>query len=224
MATVTETSLSSLDTLDDLLEYLGGIAPSRVRFQPLPGTATEADLIAANARKLRLYELVDGVLVEKAMGYTESNLALFLGGLLNAFVIPRNLGKVSGADGLMRLFPGLVRIPDLAYASWDRIPGRRRPTQAIADFAPDLAVEILSPSNTRAEMARKRQEYFSAGVQLVWEVDPRSRTVTVYQSTEEFTVLDGSMVLDGGIVLPGFELPLDVLFGELDREAVPPAE
>jgi hypothetical protein len=74
MSTVTESSLADIETLDDLLEHLGGIAPSRVRFRPLPGTATEADLIEANACKLTIYELVDGVLVEKAMGYNESNL------------------------------------------------------------------------------------------------------------------------------------------------------
>ena len=98
MATATETALSDILTLDDLLQQLGGIAAARVLFRPFPAPATEADLIQANDRKLTIYELVDGVLVEKAMGYTESNLALFLGGLLNAFVIPRNLGKVCGAS------------------------------------------------------------------------------------------------------------------------------
>ena len=54
---------------------------------------------------------------------------------------------------MMRLFPGLVRIPDLSFTSWDRIPGRRRPKGAVAGFAPDLAIEVLSRSNTKAEMA-----------------------------------------------------------------------
>ncbi len=218
MATATEPALSGILTLEELLEHLGGIAPSRVRFRPTPGTATEADLIEANDRKLTLYELVDGVLVEKGMGYNESGLALLLGGLLNAFVIPRNLGIVTGADGLMRLFPGTVREPDVAFASWDRIPGRRRPTGPIAGFAPDLAVEVLSQSNTKAEMARKRREYFGAGTRLVWEVDPEARAVAVFDAPERFTVLDASGTLDGGDVLPGFALSLADLFGELDRQ------
>ena len=218
MATVTEPSLSAILTLDDLLEHLGGIAASRVRFRPLPGTATEADLIEANARKLGIFELVDGVLVEKGMGYTESALALVIAGLLRAFIVPRNLGIVSGADGMMRLFPGLVREPDVAYASWDRIPGRRFPKEPIAGFVPDLAVEVLSLGNTRREMARKRREYFKAGVRLVWEVDPRARTVAVFDAPDRSDLLDASKTLDGGEVLPGFLLPLADLFAELDRQ------
>ena len=214
MATATTTTP---ETIKDLLERLGGIAPGRVRMKPLPGLATEADLIEVNARKMGICELVDRVLVEKGMGYTESGLALFLGGLLNLFVIPRNLGIVSGADGMMRLFPGLVRVPDLGFASWERIPGRRRPDTPIAGFAPDLVVEVLSPSNTKAEMARKRAEYFAAGVRLVWEVDPRKRIVSVFTAPERPTVLDALMTLDGGDVLPGFVLPLADLFAELDR-------
>ena len=122
MATVTEAPAVSWTTVDDLLKQLGGIDPVRVLMKPLPGTATEADLIAANAKKPGICELVDGVLVEKGMGYVESNLAMYLGGLLNAFIIPRNLGIVSGPDGMMRLFPGLVREPDIAFASWDPDP------------------------------------------------------------------------------------------------------
>jgi Uma2 family endonuclease len=218
MATATEALPVTWETAEDLLDHLGGISPSRVRLRPFPGTATEADLIEANDRKLRIYELVDGILVEKGMGYTESALGGFILSILQAFVIPRNLGIVSGADGMMRLYPGLVREPDVAYASWDRIPERRYPTEPIAGFAPDLAIEVLSISNTPAEMARKRREYFAAGVRLVWEVDPRARTVAVFESPEKPTVLDASRSLDGGDVLPGFVLPLADLFGELDRQ------
>jgi Uma2 family endonuclease len=218
MATVTEASLSDILTIDDLLEHLGGIAPSRVRFRPLPGTATESDLIEANARKVTIYELVDGVLVEKGMGFTESVLAGVILAILRDFVVPRNLGLVSGADGMLRLFPGLVREPDVSYISWEHIPGGKFPTEPIGGFAPDLAVEVLSLSNTKAEMARKRREYFKAGVRLVWEVDPRARTVDVYESPERSTRLDQSQTLEGGEVLPGFALPPADLFGELDRQ------
>jgi len=213
MATATTTTP---ETIKDLLERLGGIAPGRVRMKPLPGLATEADLIEVNAQKMGICELVDGVLVEKGMGYTESDLALCLGGLLNQFVIPRNLGIVTGAGGMMRLLPGLV--PDLAFASWDRIPNRRRPTTSIAGFAPDLAIEILSPSNRKAEMDRKRAEYFAAGVRLVWEIDTKRRIVAIYDAPERVTVLDATMTLGGGEVLPGFALPLGELFADLDRQ------
>ena len=130
-----DTAEDAIETVAGLLERLGGIAPDRVRTKPPLGTATEADLIAASQREGRPCELVDGILVEKAMGYRESLLAVVLAGLLKAYVGPRKLGLVSGPDGMMRLFPGLVRIPDVAFVSWDRIPGRRVPKEPIAGFS-----------------------------------------------------------------------------------------
>jgi Uma2 family endonuclease len=93
------------------------------------------------------------------------------------------------------------------------------PAEPIPLVAPDLAVEVLSRSNTPREMARKRREYCEAGTRLVWEVDPAARTVTVFTSPERFTVLDATQTLDGGSVLPGFTLALADLFAELDRTA-----
>ncbi len=204
-------------TLADLLADLGDIDPARVVADPAPGTATEADLLALSDHTGRLYELVDGTLVEKAVGFRESILAFALGGILRAFVIPRNLGLVSGPDDTMRLFPGLVRMPDVAFISWDRFPDRRVPEEPIPSLAPDLAIEVLSASNTPKEMARKRREYFQVGVRLVWMVDRKTRTVAVYTSPDQFVTLDESQALDGGAVLPGFALPLRDLFVELDR-------
>jgi Uma2 family endonuclease len=214
--TALETAQDTAETVADLLEQLGGIAPQRVRLKPLPGTATEADLIAASLRDDRLCELVDGVLVEKVMGYRESLLAGLILSLLRAWVYPRRLGLVSGEAGMMRLFPGLVRIPDVAFASWDRIPSGRVPTEPIAGFAPDLAVEVLSESNTPGEMARKCREYFSAGVRLVWLIDPATRTATVFTALDQATTLSVEDTLDGGDLLPGFRLPLRDCFAELD--------
>jgi Uma2 family endonuclease len=208
---------SEFPTVADLLERLGNVPPERVLLRPSPGFATEADLIAVNGDRSRLCELVDGVLVEKAMGYLESLLAIFLGGVLNDFVMSRNLGLVSGPDGLMRLFPGLVRIPDVAFAGWDRFPNRCVPREPIPDLTPDLAIEILSQSNTNKEMARKRQDYFTAGVRLVWIIDPSARTVHVFNAPDQFIALDASGTLDGGDVLPGFSIALLELFSILDR-------
>jgi len=214
----TATTEETTQNVADLLEDLGGIDPARVLLKKSRAPATEADLIAVNGTGKTLCELVDGLLVEKGMGYTESLLGGAILAILRAFIIPRNLGLVSGADGMMRLFPGLVREPDVAFASWDRIPGRRRPTEPIAGFAPDLAIEVLSQSNTKKEMARKRLEYFEAGVRLVWEVDTDARTVAIYEAPEGPTVLGVKQTLNGGQVLPGFVLPLADLFAELDRQ------
>jgi Uma2 family endonuclease len=204
-------------TVQDLIERLGNIPLCRVLMDPLPGQATEAHLLEAERRYHRLYELVDGTLVEKGMGYHESLLALAIASLLRAFVVPRNLGVVSGPDGMVRLFPGLVRGPDVAYASWDRFPDRKVPEEPIPSLAPDLAIEVLSKSNTRPEMKRKRGEYFAAGVLVVWEIDRKRRRVSVYTPDGAVTVLKATQRLEGGDVLPGFTLELSELFSELDR-------
>ena len=211
------TSAGSIETLADLLDQLGGIAPERVRVPPPPGTATEKDVLKVHTRQGRLCELVDGVLVEKGIGFLESVLASALIEVLQGFVKPRNLGLVAGEAGMMRLAPGLIRIPDVAFISWERLPGQRMPREAIPDLAPDLVVEVLSTSNTEAEMARKRREYFAAGARLVWVVDPVARTVEVYMTPDQAIVRHEDEILDGGAVLPEFALPLQDLFGELDR-------
>ncbi len=110
------------DTVADLLDRLDGIPPSRVRWVPTPGTATEADAIAAEQRYGRLCELVDGTLVEKPVGFSESVLAGVILELLRAFVRPRRLGIVAGEQGMMRVVPGPLRMPDVSFTSWARLP------------------------------------------------------------------------------------------------------
>jgi len=207
----------STETLADLIDRLGGVPLDRIRYRPFPGTATEQDVIRIEERENRLCELIEGVLVEKPMGLRESLLALALGRYLHEFVTPRNLGLVSGSDGMLRLGVGLVRIPDVGFISWERIPGRRVPDEPIPELAPDLAVEVLSRSNTPREMTRKLNEYFAAGVRLVWIVDPDRRVVNVFNSRTESKLLSEELTLDGGSVLPGFSLALRDLFAELDR-------
>jgi Uma2 family endonuclease len=216
-AVLMSTTPSSIETMADLLDRLGGIPLDRIRFQPSPGTATIQDVITLAEGNGPLCELVEGVLLEKAVGYNESNLAIFLAGLLNAYVVPRNLGLVSGSDGTLELLPNLVRIPNVAFTRWDRMPEHRRPEIPVPRMAPNLAVEVLSRGNTPGEMAIKRQDYFAAGVEQVWEVDPKSRSVTVYTSLTDAKRLQGADTIDGGALLPGFELPLAHLFAELDR-------
>jgi Uma2 family endonuclease len=199
-------------TIGELLKRLGNVPASRVRLHPTPGTATEDDVIKVLDGEDRLCELVEGTLVEKPMGFEESEIALLIGTALNNHVRPRKLGIVTGPDGTIKLFSGLVRIPDVAFASWDRFPGRKRPRVPIPLLAPDLVVDVLSKSNTRAEMKRKLGEYFGAGVRLVWLVDPRKRTVRVHTSVDQTVLLKVGQSLDGGDVLPGFSLALAELF------------
>jgi len=204
-------------TVADLLDQLGDIPPSRVLIDPAPGTATEKDVIAVEARDGRLCELVDGVLVEKTMGYDESRLALEIAMFLGEYLRHYDLGALAGADGTLRLMTGLVRIPDVSFVVWRRMPPADAPSVPIPDLSPDLAVEVLSESNTPREMDREFHEYFDAGARLVWYVEPRDRTVTVYTAPDQFTVLDESSTLDGGDLLPGFALPLRELIARASR-------
>jgi Uma2 family endonuclease len=207
----------SEQTVADLLHKLGGIPASRVRLVPTPGTATETDVLRIHDRTDRLYELVDGVLVEKAMGFDESIYALNLAIALGKFLSAHDLGKVIGADGMVRLFPGLVRIPDVAFISWRNFPKSKRARGRIPEIAPDLVVEVLSKGNTAREMKRKLEEYFRSGVCLVWYVDPRRREVKVYTAVDRSITLTEDDHLDGAEVLPGFRLSIRDWFAEAER-------
>jgi Uma2 family endonuclease len=201
-------------TAADLIVRFGAVPLSRVRHAPAPGTASERDVVEIHDREKRLYELVDGVLVEKTVGIYESYLGGLLLHLLWEFVEEHDLGVVLGADAMMRLAPGLVRIPDVSFMSWQRLPARNVPREAISSVMPELAVEVVSKSNTREEMQRKLVDYFTAGVRQVWYVYPALREVWVYLSPEQFRVLDEHKTIDGGDVLPGFRLELARLFAE----------
>jgi Uma2 family endonuclease len=203
-----------IKTLADLRKRLGGIPLERIWYRPAPGTATEKDVVEAQEHENRLCELVDGTLVEKAMGFEEARLALRLGRLIDAYVDQNDLGICVGADGMMRIAPGLVRIPDLSFIAWDKLPSRESPRDPIPDLAPDLAVEVLSGGNTKAEMARKVREYFEAGARLVWLIDPKKRTARIFSTLEKSALVRADQALDGGNVLPGFVLLLSDL---LDR-------
>jgi Uma2 family endonuclease len=211
----------TFDTVADVLHQLGDIAPERIRMKPPPGKATEKDLLRLLTKTDRLFELVDGTLVEKVMGYGEGFLASDIIRLLGKFVDQHNLGDLGGADSSMRLLPGLVRLPDVTFVRWERYPNHERPTEPIPDVVPDLAVEVLSEGNTAGEMKRKLKEYFFAGVQLVWFVDPRRRTVKVFTSPEQGETLTEEQTLEGGEVLPGLRLPVRDVFARVPRPASP---
>ena len=154
------------------------------------------------------------------MGFYESRVAVVLIQVLANYVEQHELGIVVGADGMMRLAPGLVRIPDVSFISTERLPDGRTPQDPLPNLVPDMAVEILSRGNTRKEMTRKLRDYFSLGVRLVWFVDPPTRSVRVYTGLgageEETITLEQN--LDGGVVLPGLTLPVRELFARADFE------
>lgn len=205
------------ETAADLLAALGDVPPERVRLDPPPGTATERDLLRVIGETGRLYELFDGTLVEKPMGRPESFLAAELVFHLRTFLAADDLGFVTGPDDLIRLLPKQVRGPDVSFTSWLKRPDGTVDRDQISKVIPDLTVEVLSPSNSPGEIARKLGEYFNAGVRLVWVIDHRRETATAHTARDAAAVLDAAGVLDGGDVLPGFRLPLAGLFERVRR-------
>jgi Uma2 family endonuclease len=212
-------TVASMDTIAELVAHLGGIPLDRIRLRPAPGTATAADALTVERREGKLCEVIDGVLVEKPMGYYESRIAVLLGRYLDEHLEQNDLGIVTGADGPLMVEEGQLRYPDLAFFAWDKFPNRVLPRDPILDHVPDLAIEVLSKSNTPREMRRKRREYFDAGARLVWEVNPVKRTVRVYTAFNQSTTLREGDMLDGGDVLPGFTLSLATLFRRAGRRA-----
>ena len=199
-------------TAVDLAELLGPIPLYRICMDPAPGTGTESDIVHFDVRDKRLFELFRGVLVEKAMGFYESYLAGVLLRIVGVFVDEHRLGIVAGADGIIRLAQGLIRIPDVAFYSFQRLPGGQVPSTPIADLVPDLAIEVLSRSNTREEMDQKLKDYFEHGVRLVWYVEAASRHVKVFTDADTSTIVAEGGELSGGAVLPGFYCQVSQLF------------
>ena len=199
------------ETAADLVRRLGDISIDRIRLHPPIGTATEADL-----ERLWNCELIDGTIVEKAVGYLESCLGALLIRILGEYLDRHDVGYVAGADGLAR-FGSNARAPDVAFLRWEQSPDAAIPDVAVSVTVPELAVEILSRGNTRAEIERKRGEYFAAGVRLVWIVEPRRRIVEVWTDAATVRALTEDDVLDGGDVLPGFALRIRDWFAKASR-------
>lgn len=206
-------------TIGELYRRFGPIPFDRIRHDPPPGSGTVDDVVRLNDHEDRLYELVDGILVEKTVGYDESFIAGEILTLLKIFVKRHALGLVAGEGGMLKFDVDLVRIPDVSFVSWQRVPGGRFPRERVPLLIPDLAVEVISQSNTPKEMAEKLREYFEKGVRLVWFVRPKNRVVAVYTSPDDFTRLTASMRLDGGDVLPAFSVQVGELFKMPKRPA-----
>lgn len=161
-----------------------------------------------------LWELIDGELVEVTPAADVSaSTSMTIGAMLFNFVTPNRLGRLYSAEGGFVLFPDweTVRTPDIAFVAAERAPqGEAR--NHFPRLAPDLAVEVLSPSDRMSEALAKVAMYLEAGVRLVWLVDPLAQMVTVFHHDAPPVTLDASMTIDGGEVLPGFSTPVAAMF------------
>lgn len=197
------------------------LAPWAEPVPDAPYPMTVGDLLEYPDDSRWQYELVEGRLVRMpASGYNASKIALRLAAMLLNYVDSHGKGGVTGPDGTYNLTrqgetkeTGLV--PDIAFVQADREPTRSSPDYDKAFYgAPDLAVEIVSPSQYRPEMAAKARRYLDAGARLVWIVWPKYQQVDVWRqgSSEPVATLNIGGTLDGLDVVPGFTFPLAQLF------------
>ena len=163
------------------------------------------------------FELVRGRLVPVSpAGDRHGQAAIIIGGELRAHVRKHGLGRVRAETGfVLSRSPDTVRGPDVSFVAAGR-PAGDRSRVGFADGAPDLAVEIISPSNTRAEIAEKVTEYLAAGCRLIWVLDTDRRFVEVHAPNRPVRAIREGDDLDGGDVVPGFRYALSDLFAELD--------
>jgi Uma2 family endonuclease len=161
------------------------------------------------------YELVSGVPVRMAAtGGQHGIIASRLDHRLRAFVEAHDLGEVCAAETGFRLAqnPDTVRAPDVSFIARERVPSQGIP-EGYWPFSPDLAVEVISPSDRFDDVLTKVQEYLRAGTRLVWIFHPRTRTVTVYRADGNVQLLQQQEELNGEDVLPGFRCQVGELFG-----------
>jgi Uma2 family endonuclease len=160
------------------------------------------------------YELVGGALVNMAAaGGQHGIIASRLDYRLRAFVEAHDAGEVCAAETGFRLAqnPDTVRAPDVSFIARERVAAQGIP-ESYWPFAPDLAVEVISPSDRFDDVLTKVQEYLRAGTRLVWVFHPRTSTVMVYRANGTVQLLTGTEELGGEDVLPGFRCRIDELF------------
>jgi Uma2 family endonuclease len=158
------------------------------------------------------YELVDGEIVVSPTGYRHSAVGLRIGHLVQLFLDEHPIGAIAGADLGVVFDNGNLRSPDLTFVRNEKIPTGDAETRFL-EVVPDLVVEVLSPSDSMKFVGHKIGEFLERGVPIVWLVDPKQQTVTMYRSltnTERYTAED---TITAEPVLPGFSCTVARFFG-----------
>lgn len=157
----------------------------------------------------RIFELIEGEIVEKMPSFTPSKIGMRIGRLVGNFVDEHEIGYMTGADGGYILSDEDTFNPDVAYISKAHLP--EIPNREVIG-PPDFAVEVKSPTDSKREMRRKAEKYLAYGTRLVWLVFPDEQTIEVYVPDEDVKTVGIDGVLDGGEVLLGFTLTVGDIF------------
>lgn len=161
------------------------------------------------------YELVKGELIRMApAGFLHGEVAMNIGARLHEHVKRNKLGSVYAAETgfVLAQDPDTVRAPDAAFIRQERVEKAEK-TKGYWIGPPDLALEVVSPGDTVSEVEEKVAEWLDGGTRMVWVVSPKLHTVTVYRSLTDIVTLTQKDTLDGGDVVPGFQILVTDIFG-----------
>ena len=181
---------------------------------PTRKTLLTSEELLRLSRTGRRYELVEGELYEMPpAGARHGGVAMRIGSILSNYVYSNQLGEVFAAETgfVLQRNPDTVRAPDASYVAKDRLPPEGLPVGFLG-LAPDLAVEVVSPSDSPAEVEGKVEDWLRAGTRLVWVIHSETRSVTVYPALEDVWDLSEDDTLEGGQVVPGFACAVRELF------------
>lgn len=173
---------------------------------------TEAELLAL-PREKGSHELVDGELINMPpAGGEHGDVGGELCARLRVFTSTNKLGRTFNAQTGYWMKSGNMRAPDISFVSAARLKELGEIPKGLFPFAPDFAIEVLSPSDRKVHLERKLADYFESGTKMVWFVKPKTRSVSVYRDALNPRILRGDDVLSGEDVVPGFELRVSELF------------
>lgn len=179
---------------------------------PFTHTITDDELLRL-PKDGNKYEVVNGELVvSPGAGVPHERVVMLLGHALLGFVREKRLGDVLGSNALYVLPSGNKRGPDVSFVAAGRLEATGI-SQVFPQLAPDLAAEVLSPSDRPQAVLDKVGEYLDAGVRMVWLIDLAKRQAAVYRTATDVRYVGPDGALDGEDVLPGFRCPLADLFG-----------
>lgn len=182
-----------------------------------PGQWTEAQLLALPDVGHKI-ELIDGRLTMAPAGFEHGNIGLFIGARIELYARQHKLGLAFDSSTGFWMKSGNLRSPDASFVSAARLKGLKRLPTGFFQGSPDLAVEIISPSDRAGDMHERLMDYFETDTRLAWIINPSERSALVYHGPTPDKVLTLSQSLDGENILPGFSLPLADLFAMPDFE------
>lgn len=157
-------------------------------------------------------EIVNGQMVISPANFHHGNVISRIYSPLGMAVYEGGLGELADGQTVFRLSSGDLFCPDMAFVTNARVAEHRRKGNTFFEGAPDLAVEVLSPSDTVGVLEEKLAQFFTEGMRLAWLVHPRTRKVHVYRSAVEESIVSADGFLDGEDVIPGFRLAVADIF------------